>query len=365
MVKITENQSVTMDSLRGLSAILVMFAHIYQLYLAPFNAHAFYYVGLISQSSVMLFFILSGILIGVSVQNNMSRNSGKLNYAEYVKQRLIRIYPPLVFTLILTAIMSFFVTCIFMDSSGFKTPHQYAKNYSFIFNPMEYISTLTFTNNFTANQIASNAVLWSLPFEVWFYALAAVIMTRNFISILLAFMFVLLLQDVNIKTLFYASIWFVSFFASFFVFDSKRKNTPYMLHMVLLALLAYFIFQHNLNTVKPNHQLNLYCAIGIVMIYVIYYAIRFDLKFSLFKECADFSYTLYLTHFPILFFAMYIAWNLKLNDISSLLVLSVLAPIPCILFAKSAACFCENKRWVSELIGVKLNRSKSTFFERA
>jgi len=261
--------------------------------------------------------------------------------------------------------MSFIVTYVLMDESGFKSPHVFAKNYSFIFNPMEYISTLTFTNNFTANQIASNAVLWSLPFEVWFYVLAAVIMTRNLISILLAFSFILLLQDVNIKTLFYASIWFTSFFASFIVFDKNKNNNLYrILHAALIFMFAYFVYQNNFSLIKPNHSLNLYCSIGVVMIFFVCYAIRMNISLNLFEKSSEFSYTLYLTHFPILFFVMYLSWYFDLKGLYSVVILSILAPILCILFAKFSASFCENKRWVSDLVGVKMSEVKDGITER-
>ena len=60
--------SQQLESLRGISAIVVLFSHCFQAFIAPFDATFYSFVRLFGQAGVMMFFALSGYLIGYSIQ---------------------------------------------------------------------------------------------------------------------------------------------------------------------------------------------------------------------------------------------------------------------------------------------------------
>ena len=60
--------SQQLESLRGMSAIVVLFSHCFQAFVAPFDASIYSFVRLLGQAGVMMFFALSGYLIGHSLQ---------------------------------------------------------------------------------------------------------------------------------------------------------------------------------------------------------------------------------------------------------------------------------------------------------
>jgi peptidoglycan/LPS O-acetylase OafA/YrhL len=67
--------SLQLESLRGVSAIVVLFSHCFQAFIAPFDLTLYSWVRLLGQAAVMMFFALSGYLIGTSIQNNIQQNS--------------------------------------------------------------------------------------------------------------------------------------------------------------------------------------------------------------------------------------------------------------------------------------------------
>jgi peptidoglycan/LPS O-acetylase OafA/YrhL len=65
--KVSPENSGFIGAWRGVAALVVLLAHMEQVYLAPTWTKAYPYCILVSQLSVMVFFVLSGFLIGKSI----------------------------------------------------------------------------------------------------------------------------------------------------------------------------------------------------------------------------------------------------------------------------------------------------------
>ncbi len=94
MSSLSLDQSRQLDSIRGLSAIIVVLGHVYQAMIFPVLGGTMLPIGFFTQFAVMMFFSLSGFLVGISIFNNIKRNNGFF-VGQYFRDRLVRIYPPL------------------------------------------------------------------------------------------------------------------------------------------------------------------------------------------------------------------------------------------------------------------------------
>lgn len=98
--------SAQINSIRGISALIVLFAHCNQIIISPAHHELYAIFGIIAQSSVMVFFVLSGFLIGKSLTRNASSENG-FSLARYTIDRANRILPPLIFATVILLILFF------------------------------------------------------------------------------------------------------------------------------------------------------------------------------------------------------------------------------------------------------------------
>lgn len=97
------NEVDWISACRGVAAISVLLTHTYYVFankFVPGPDPILFTLGLGSESAVYTFFFLSGFLITLSIANNV-RKAGSFDVARYSLSRVIRIYPPLIGTIIL------------------------------------------------------------------------------------------------------------------------------------------------------------------------------------------------------------------------------------------------------------------------
>lgn len=102
-------------------------------------------------SAVMLFFLISGFCVHLPY----AANSRVLNPAQYAVRRLLRIFPPYLFAIVLTCAIEWTIYRI----NG-EAPSPWGR--------VARVALLT-QNNGNAGQLWSNGSLWSLPVEVELY----------------------------------------------------------------------------------------------------------------------------------------------------------------------------------------------------
>lgn len=147
-----------LDAMRFLAAVLVMLNHLRGRQFLSFSEvecastlvkRVFFCVTRLGVESVVVFFVLSGFLVGgMSVERFMR---GKFDSGKYFVDRFSRIYTPLVPNILLTVI-----ACMVF---GFRT------------NAREVLVSLASLQGAFGPAIAINESLWSLTYEVWFYVL--------------------------------------------------------------------------------------------------------------------------------------------------------------------------------------------------
>lgn len=150
-----------LDVLRAVAAWLVVFGHVRGTHFVEYGALTpesknpvvalFYFLTRWGHEAVMIFFVLSGFLVGGrALQKSMS---GTFDFRGYLIDRTTRIFVPLLPALLLTGIFAVIRGYPF----GFK---------SFLINLAGFQGVF-------GNSYHGNNPLWSLSYEIWFYGLGA------------------------------------------------------------------------------------------------------------------------------------------------------------------------------------------------
>ena len=312
---ISNDISPQLDSLRGLSALIVLFAHANQILVAPSTMIFYSIVGLLSQGAVMVFFVLSGFLIGKSLTKSFHTKQS-LDLKKFLKNRFNRIYPPFIFSFIIIGILYLLAPFYFVTNSlDFINSNQNIARQDFAITLTSFISTLLFLNGFVGETISVNGPLWSLSYEVWYYILAALIFKSS--KPLYAFLTLILfvtLSFLNKDFLVHSIIWFLGLFLCIIhnhsLFHNSTNKLIYAVGFIGTLFFSYIFVstQYNLPRVNflllNNYSLILYkLSLGLLTTCYIYSILRGSVKFpTTFKNSSAYSYTLYIIHFPILLF---------------------------------------------------------------
>lgn len=281
------------DLLRGLSAFLVLYGHIFLVFsIKDFNEILtfFSYYGF---QAVLVFFVISGFLVTKSFMNNL--NNKYKNLSDYYIDRIFRIHVVLIPALL-------FTLCI--------------DNITLLFDPANELILRRLTiENFFGNifllqeiyfeRYGSNGPLWSLAYEFWYYVLFPSLYViffsfRKKIKIVSLIIVMILFYILPISLLKYFSIWLLGAFINFipkvifknfwipftlfslmFIYSSEYFDLKYInfvYYFIMSSFLALsFNSLNNKNTKKLNNSY---------------------IKISNFFS--NFSYSTYIIHYPIL-----------------------------------------------------------------
>ena len=249
-MKLTRNQHISFESLRGLAAILVMLGHIYQIFLAKYYPQHGYTIGLMAQSCVMIFFVMSGFLVRMSIENNILKN-GYFSLSEYAASRSMRIIPPLFFCILLCFTLYHIANAI---PSFYNLPQdvQSVRGRMLATDSRWVISLLTFTNGFLFQNKLFNAPLWSLPFEVWFYVIAGLICRRKVIPVFIAIMLALSFSMLRIDFMYYLIVWVLGY--SLCCYREDLCKTKFLLPCLCIVS---FVFLYTVTKAFINKEVDI------------------------------------------------------------------------------------------------------------
>lgn len=307
--------SLQLESLRGISAIVVLFSHCFQAFIGPFDTSIYSWIRLLGQAAVMIFFALSGYLIGYSIQHNIHQH-GQFNLHHYARQRGRRILPPFLFAMGLTLVLYLLAPLLF-------TSHTHAFQHSFGMmirtdynvDMMEFFGSLLFLNGFVTPTVSANAALWSLSYEVWFYVLAGFLpfLKNSEIAKIGFFMVLAILSLLNIQFFIYFLVWLSAFACSFRYIQLRFLNRLQSVKLALVGL-AFLIacfdaYQFQLIDEAQQYRAANFApfnfCVGLAFsCWLVQLQHQRSHYHPVWVQSADFSYTLYVTHFPLLLFIL-------------------------------------------------------------
>ncbi|MGE9758068.1 acyltransferase family protein [Acinetobacter baumannii] len=353
---ISKNASPQLDSLRGLSALIVLFAHANQVLIAPYTIVFSGLAGLLSQSAVMVFFVLSGFLIGKSLTKNYCINNG-LNIDSYLKDRFNRIYPPFLFSIVLVLFLYTLAPLMFPSGTNIFFEANNLARPSFNVTIPEVLRSALFLNGFLGDTISANGPLWSLSFEFWYYILAALLFKSSKPLYAISSILLLIVLSILSKSfLIHSSVWFLGLILCILhnnnLFNITLNKLFYSISIIgtLLFSLVFLFFHHNMDnplqhqeTIKDFSLLLFKLSVGLLTSCFVYSILREKITFTtMFKEASKYSYTLYIIHFPILLFIFGVLQLTIKNSPILLLLTYIVSCFIIIVFSKFSAKKVEN-----------------------
>lgn len=266
---------------------------------------AVYFFTRMGKESVLLFFVLSGFLVGgKSIEKILSNN---VNLKSYSIDRLVRIMLPL-FASVMLVILIDLIT-------GAKIPL-----YDIVGSLLSLQGIFTTCYN--------NAPLWSLSYEVWFYVLMGCIMALCRIQsrkvVLFAFFIatMVLLVFTRLQAV-YLFIWFMGAFTYLIPPPAKNISTLKTFLALVLFFAAVFLSQLGSDSrsvsfvnFPPVNKDILDIFLAFATCILIHHIIRFvpGNKYAVKlnnagTKLSKFSYSLYLVHYPVISLLEYLGFS--------------------------------------------------------
>lgn len=170
--------SVHLDALRGLAALSVMFSHWWDVSFSNYESvprpnlllSAAYMYGTFSHCWVIVFFVLSGYLVGGSVLR--ARRNGTWSWRAYLLTRCTRIYAVLLPALLLGCVLD----RVGMHQPGAETTYSGESGIHALYydaypgmTSKDFLEDVFFLDIHRESGFGSNGPLWSLSHEFWYY----------------------------------------------------------------------------------------------------------------------------------------------------------------------------------------------------
>lgn len=297
-----------LDAVRALAALSVLMTHLTSLFFVPYReAGTGVLVGILyvehylARGGVICFFALSGYLVGNSVLTSIE--TGRWSWADYLLRRLTRLQMVLIPALLLT---------LGLDLLGqWLHPGVYLETAN-AFNAVNFFGCLVFLQNVALGILpfGSNGPLWSLSYEFWYYVLfpllALIVLRRKRLPLLLSILAAVIWLTFG-QVFFLFACWLGGIAAALL---SKRWpiHGPWLRSAMIVTSGLGFVA---VMLACGGHWLSVDPAdyiFGLFAVLLLWACLSMPLRSpgSLYARGAvflsEFSYTLYLTHHPVLQF---------------------------------------------------------------
>jgi peptidoglycan/LPS O-acetylase OafA/YrhL len=314
-------QSLLMNLLRGMASLQVAAAHLRsELYPGlrgldepglPYMVLAFL-TGFAHQA-VIVFFLISGWLVGGSLLGKMGRPRALRAYAI---DRVTRLWTVLVPTLLLVIGIGLATGAALPAPAGFGAAGEFSAG--------AFVGNLLGLQTIVVERFGGNYPLWSLANESWYYIqfpLLLLVFTGRglFQQTAAAAMLALTLAFLPYVMSLYFGIWLLGA-----LFSRIRIDCPAATRLLLLALAAgvsvyYRINGANDDIVPESFVQDLVCSLPILLLLAsMHQAIGNSPLLrrlgSLGKCLAEFSFTLYVLHVPVIHFLQHERWTWFARD---------------------------------------------------
>jgi peptidoglycan/LPS O-acetylase OafA/YrhL len=275
---------------------------------------AWYFVSGLGFEAVIVFFVLSGFLVGgISLER---ARRGKFQLSDYAADRISRIYTVFVPALLLTLCLDLLGQHLFgwtglWDRGSALMAVRYEHAFTEQHGVLTFLGNLAMLQPFFVSYLGSNIPLWTLSFEWWFYvAFAAALsffFSRPSFRFLAAALVVLLLVGLGLRFAFFLGLW------SLGVLAHRYSGTT--LRWPLLSTAAFLVAtaasRINATPTEPRNlqDLAILLVMAVCFAWMVISYRHLNLKIleriaPLNRLMADFSYSLYAVHFPVMLFVI-------------------------------------------------------------
>ena len=318
-----------MDAIRGCAAILVMLGHSRDLFLEPLNAPAASTsVNALSGSTamilakrppaslgleaVMIFFVLSGFLVGGSVLRAFQCN--RWSWKEYLVKRLTRLWVVLLPALILTVLLDRAGLWLFSEPTGiYAGPPAQVEVRAHLLKTLAaqiIAGNAAFLQNIFVTTPGTNLALWSLSNEFWYYLIfpLLVILCWRFstpaIRIVSATLSAALLYFIGVEEITLFPIWILGAAIALLPLRFSDRKSKWLTSSLAVLLLPTMVIVRRIPMDERLAELCIALYFG-VLLYAVLHRTR-PAGQGMYRRTATFlsnlSYPLYLVHLPVLVF---------------------------------------------------------------
>lgn len=374
--------SQLMDCLRGLSALVVAYVHGFQIFVLPYfgaGTPSHILTSLIATYAVNTFFVVSGFMICISTLRH--RNSdGSFRAVEFAQARVMRIYPPLLLAVVVTLLVYFTISGLGLHGSeSFRLGDELflaRERVQIEWNALPSTLLLLYgAVPFASPPINMDGPLWTLSYEWWFYVgtfLIARLWNGLTISRLVPIVLLLgmLIYGRNTLFLWFLLIWLGGFcLAIAYVKHWLRSKYFFQIIATISALLMLTLLSNDAGNLWNGILLpfdtsssqkimvvNSMLATIILSIGVRHTSMSQHEFPRPIVKLSNFSYTLYVMHYPLFLLAFSILHPLLYDfNWTVSLAITTLVLIPIIYMCSLSATVVENRKFLqrvaSRLVG--------------
>jgi peptidoglycan/LPS O-acetylase OafA/YrhL len=309
MPKSKEPGLVFLDALRGLAALVVFLGHA-KFFLVPFTLGEAIAGGAIltivtavimqffvyGHQAVIVFIFLSGFWVAYSQMHR------KLNKKDFLKRRFTKVYLPYLFAILVGLAIDFI--------GRFLLPEFYAK---LVFTIESFISTV-FLYGSLYGAVGSNTPIMTVGIIIICYLLFLVFEKRIWLGFLVGILgtlaYLFYYPDPLFFVCFYFIIWLMGAVTSRFYFGGKKLNLKSLWQKVGVRIIDLAGILWILWVLYKNFALGAWYAdlpedifLGLSMSWLVYRMLTTKFKIVIpkfFNTLSDYSYSLYLIHYPII-----------------------------------------------------------------
>ena len=355
---------------RGIAAIVVAIAHAYGLYLSPFFGPDDYlgiFFAIASHQAVMIFFLISGYLITISININIKKNEGMFRFFQYLASRIARIYPPLLFAIAMTTFFWGVIRFFNLHGVNSNLPYEIGN-----FAPSRAVFSLGLADIKNAvmmqnGMLDANGPLWSLYIEWRIYIVAGVlaffltvnaIIYKSVLAIIFAYVFYGLFS-INEHAMFYLMIWLLGCIFSLAPFLTKLAliKHRYLVFSVLLIVIFLWGILNPKIVISGGSKFGFFENVFQLLICFSWSMLIIPdrlTKLTTFKIISiwlgNLSYSLYILHFPIMLFFLSLFHNLIAGSLPLSLLAAVVSLFVAIAISSLSAKYFENKVYFERII---------------
>lgn len=319
-----DQHSILISTLRGLAAVQVLAAHLRaQLFpgLSTLPDPSLWYQVLafftgFSHQAVVVFFLLSGWLVGGSLLNRLREPGIMLTYAI---DRLTRLWMVLIPCLLITLAIGAYVGVVDPGRLSFAPANEYSAT--------AFVGNLFGLQEMAVPRYGANFPLWSLANETWYYALFPLLVLvfaarRVPAKLAAAITLMVTVWFLSFEIVLYSGIWLLGVLASRVRINAGRAVRAIFL-LVLAAVAVYYRFAGNSDTLTTE---SFFQDLMFGLAFVLFLAsqqfkadqtkVSTRVAAGVGGVLAPFSFTLYVIHVPLLVLLRYLHEPLRAGQLS-------------------------------------------------
>lgn len=315
--KITNHKYITLDSLRGIAAVMVIFQHFWEMNHASDNRYKPWLFFCSGHEAVILFFVLSGFVL-----THQLRNYSLSNYGEFIIRRILRVYPAYYIALLCSVVLLLIIRNYYpatLDGHGLT-------NWFYVWSQTSFDKTMLFGSltilSHDGNSL--NVVVWTLFYEMWISFIFPLVIigiwrTPQIIGIFIVITLSIISYQFWLNGMWLQNSWAgISYYLWYFILGAALYSYHYKLRFMannltlLIGCGLYFSNYLLFGKIHDRliHEVIISVGCFLILLNGIYNQhMQKILQYRLFRFYGKISYSLYLFHLPVLYGLSY--WLLR------------------------------------------------------